>query len=163
MSFLSDVNGPFTCKLAVRAQPARNRLMLRRNSNRSISTANGLENGIVFGLADLHYEKVEGMDKAIRSFSLGRYRETTQDNIDGEIELEIGVHLDVVGRIRESRSQGGLSGRVHTDYLTVHTRGKMLPQWIRYWAVVENDDLFLYDFTYHEVRWLSDSECHESE
>lgn len=155
-AFLFDVDGPFTCKLAVRAHPIRNRVTLqaikRRDSSRSLSTTNAAENEIVFGLADLHYEKVEGMDKAIRSFSLGRDRDIGNNKIEGEIELQLGIHLDVAGRVRESRSQGGLSGRVHADYLTVHTRGKMLPKWIRYWAVVDNDDLMLYDFTYQEDK-----------
>jgi hypothetical protein len=125
----SDVDGPFTCKLAVRAQPRRSRIKLqtlkRRDSNVSLTGAP--DNEIVFGLADLHYEKVEGMDKATRTFSLGRYRDTIHDKIDGEIEIQLGVHLDVIGRIRESRSQGGLSGRVHSDYLTLYSRGTTLP------------------------------------
>jgi hypothetical protein len=89
--------------------------------------ASTTDNEVIFGLADLHYEKIEGMDKATKSFSLGRYRDNIQDKIDGDIEIQLGVHLDVIGRIRESRSQGGLSGRVHADYLTVYLRGTMLP------------------------------------
>ncbi|KAI9279901.1 hypothetical protein BC943DRAFT_383369 [Umbelopsis sp. AD052] len=155
-AFLFDVDGPFTCKIAVRAQASRSRITLptlaRRSSNRvsSIQTSSGSE--MIFGLADLHYEKVEGMDKAIKTFSLGRYNDSPQDKIDGEIEVQLGVHLDVVGRIRESRSQGGLSGRVHSDYLTVYSRSNMIPKWTRYWAVVDNDDLCLYDFTYQEKK-----------
>ncbi|CAM0135061.1 unnamed protein product [Umbelopsis sp. WA50703] len=155
-AFLFDVDGPFTCKLAVRAHPVRNRVALqtikRRESSRSLNTASGPEGEIIFGLADLHYEKVEGMEKSIRSFSLGRDRDIGSNKIEGEIELQLGIHLDVAGRVRESRSQGGLSGRVYADYLTVHTRGKMLPKWIRYWAVVDTDDLILYDFTYQEDK-----------
>ncbi|CAO3687953.1 unnamed protein product [Umbelopsis ramanniana] len=155
-AFLFDVDGPFTCKIAVRAQPARSRMILptltRRSSNRisSIQTSSG--NETIFGLADLHYEKVEGMDKATKTFSLGRYNDSPQDKIDGEIEVQLGVHLDVVGRIRESRSLGGLSGRVHSDYLTVYSRSDMIPKWTRYWAVIDNDDLCLYDFTYQEEK-----------
>jgi hypothetical protein len=101
--------------------------LTRRSSNRISSLQASSGNETIFGLADLHYEKVEGMDKATKTFSLGRYNDSPQDKIDGEIEVQLGVHLDVVGRIRESRSLGGLSGRVHSDYLTVYSRSNMIP------------------------------------
>lgn len=101
--------------------------LTRRSSNRVSSIQASSGNETIFGLADLHYEKVEGMDKATKTFSLGRYNDSPQDKIDGEIEVQLGVHLDVVGRIRESRSLGGLSGRVHSDYLTIYSRSNMIP------------------------------------
>ncbi|CAO3613193.1 unnamed protein product [Mucor hiemalis] len=42
--------------------------------------------------------------------------------------------------------------RIYEGFITVYTRGKLIPRWARYWAALYPGHLELYDFEYKETR-----------
>ncbi|OZJ06961.1 hypothetical protein BZG36_00072 [Bifiguratus adelaidae] len=119
-------------------------------------------NELSFGECEFVFPALENIDKSVKRVPLtimepavDSHGKIIHSKIDAEVVVMVGMQLRDNGLThRSSRSLYGVGyqDHLHEDFLTLYVRGSRMPSWKRFWAVVDDVNLFLYDFEYKENK-----------